>query len=216
MVDDHGTWANSTGNEDDARAVIDGMVEEATKTAGKTPGHLEDAIKALKEVKVNWARELDEWMGKRCGGMRPTYSRPNRRLPRFGIPGKTCRAMANVTVFVDTSGSMGQAELQEAFSHVDRIAYRSKISLVEFDHGIEHVSKYRRGMWNKIKVHGRGGTSVVKALQEAEERNLIGDANVVITDGYLEWPEEKPYHVLWYIVSSSKEEPKWGKVIRPK
>jgi len=44
---------------------------------------------------------------------------------------------------------------------------------------------------------------------------LIGDVNVIITDGYLVWPEEKPYPVLWYIVSSSKEAPKWGKVIRP-
>jgi predicted metal-dependent peptidase len=215
MVDDHGMWDNSTANEDDARAIVDGMVAQTCKSAGNAPGHLEEAIKALKEVRTNWMREMNEWMGKKCGGRRNTFSRLNRRLPRFGIPGSTSRAMVDLSVFCDTSGSMGPDEISEAFSNIEKLAYRSKIRLIEFDHGIEHVSKYRKGDWKKIKIHGRGGTSIVRALKEAEERGLIGDVNVVITDGYLEWPEQKSYPMLWYVVSSSNQMPTWGKVIKP-
>ena len=215
MVDNHDMWSKGTATEQDARSIVSGIVEQCSRVCGNHPEHLTEAIKALRDTATNWKRELSDWLGKQCGGKRPTFGRQNRRIEGFGIPGHTSRAMVDLSVFVDTSGSMGPEEIGEAFAQIEKLAWRAAIRLIEFDHGIEHVSRYRKGAWKKIVIHGRGGTSIIEALGEAEKRNLIGDVNVVITDGYLSWPEPKPYDLLWYIVSSSDELPTWGKLIRP-
>lgn len=213
-IDDHGMWQRSTANEDQARQLVKRLTDQATQAAGNTPGHLEDEIKKLSEVRVDWRRKLNEFLGKTCGGRRQCFSRPNRRTDQFGVAGFTSRAMARLTLYVDTSGSIGQEEFAEFFAHIEKITWRTKATMVEFDHGIQHISKYRKGDWRNLKVHGRGGTSFVECFKGAEEKGLIGDVNIVFTDGYADWPEEKPYHVLWVIAHTSDVKPPWGEVIR--
>jgi predicted metal-dependent peptidase len=214
-VDDHYWWTLSSSDSEVVRRAASRAVREASTQCGSGPGHLVGSIDELEKVKINWTREIDMWYGKNCGGRRMTPSRPNRRLRKFGIPGSTSLAASDVTVFVDVSGSMGNDEIKEAFSHIEKIAHNTKILLIQFDDGIRLVSTYRKGTWKKIKTIGGGGTSIIRALKEAEERRLIGHANVSITDGYLSWPEEKPYQMLWYIVSTSSAVPTWGKVVHP-
>ena len=213
LVDNHDTWDKSTASEDQAKGIVKRHSDTASQAAGNTPGHLEEAIERLKEVTHNWKREFKEYLGRECGGKRPCLSRPNRRINKFGVPGTTCRSMVRVTIAVDTSGSISQEDLCEFFSHIDKISTRVKIKMIEFDHQVQQVRKYRRGDWKGIKVLGRGGTSFVNLMDHMEQNGLVGEVNIIFTDGYAEFPEEKPYQVMWAICSNSGVKPPWGKVI---
>jgi predicted metal-dependent peptidase len=72
--------------------------------------------------------------------------------------------------------------------------------------------KYRRGDWRKIKVKGRGGTCFISALDYIEENKLVGQANIILTDGEASWPDEKPYPVIWAISNNHRDSIKapWG------
>jgi predicted metal-dependent peptidase len=213
MVDSHDTWDKSTATDEQARQIAKRHADQATQSCGNSPGHLQEAITNLKESKHDWKREFGQFLGRECGGKRMCLGRPNRRIDKFGIPGTTRRAMVDLRIMVDTSGSISSDEFQEFFGHIEKISWRAKIKMIEFDHEIQHVTKYRKGDWKKLKVHGRGGTSFVNLLDQAEERGLIGQVNIIFTDGYAPWPEEKKYPIIWVICSSSKVEPPWGKVI---
>ena len=213
IVDDHGVWKEGTTPEE-ARRVVASMVDQANKMAGTVPGHLAEAIKRLEEVKFNPASALREYLGKKAGGRRLCNSRPNRRTTIFGVSGHTSRALCDVTIIVDVSGSIGKQELAEFFGIIERFASRfRKMTLVQFDVGITSVKKYRRGDWHRIKAEGRGGTDLCLAMKQAEERGLVSDVNLVLTDGYLTWPDPKPYPILWALCSTTNVQPKWGKVI---
>jgi predicted metal-dependent peptidase len=213
MTDDHGTWDKSSATEEQARQIVKRYADTSSTAAGNTPGHLQEAINSLKESKHDWKNELSQYLGRECGGKRVCLGRPNRRIDQFGVPGATSRAMVDLRVMVDTSGSISSEEFKEFFGHIEKISWRAKIKMIEFDHQIQHVSKYRKGDWKNLKVHGRGGTSFINLLDQAEERGLIGQVNIIFTDGYAEWPKEKEYPIIWVICSSSKVEPPWGKVI---
>ena len=210
-VDDHSIWQESTVSKDEARQVIKDMASQASsKACGNVPGHLVEVLKGLEKPIVNWKYVFRQLVGRRAGGKRTTYSRRSRRHNHFGVPGKSSHASIPLNVMVDTSGSMSSKDLELVFTEIEAMSQRFKITLIQFDHGVQgDPQKYHRGDWKKIKIHGRGGTSFVDVLNYIEEKKLVADANIVLTDGYANFGPERPYHVLWAIVNKEVKPP-WG------
>jgi predicted metal-dependent peptidase len=192
-VDDHSVWNQSDVSEDEARQVIKDMVDVATdKCQGYTPGHLIDAIAALSKPVVRWRELLRHYLGKHVGNQRKTYSRRNRRRDWFGVAGISHHAAADVCVIIDTSGSIGQKELQQFFAEIDAIASRAKVKVLQWDYSFQGYSLYRRGDWKKFKLHGRGGTNMAAPIQWLIDNKLVADVQVMLTDGYTNWaPKEQ-------------------------
>lgn len=215
-VDDHSMWRDSTISEDQARQLVREMTDEATKHAGTIPGHLEQALKELEKPRVRWRDHLKRYVGKNVGMRRKTYARRNRRIDRFGVPGVSAHGSTKLTVAVDTSGSVSDKMLQQFFGELETMAHKFKITLIQFDHEIQDVAKYRRGDWKKIGVKGRGGTSFINCIEGMKEKCIVGKVNIILTDGYAPWPEEQPFPVLWCVMGDNDERPPWGDYIRIK
>lgn len=210
-IDDHSIWQGSTVSKDEARQVVKDMTEQATaKAAGNVPGHLVEVLKELDKPIVNWKYVFRQLMGRKAGGKRMTYSRRSRRHNCFGVPGKSSHASIPLNVLVDTSGSMSSKDLELVFTEIEAMSQRFKITVIQFDHAVQgKPAKYHRGDWKKIKIHGRGGTSFQVVFDWIEQNKMVADANIVLTDGYASFGEQRPYHVLWAIVNKDVKPP-WG------
>ena len=210
-IDDHSIWQESTVSKDEARQVVKDMAEQATiKACGNTPGHLAEVLKRLEKPIVNWKYVFRQLIGRRAGGKRVTFSRRSRRHNHFGVPGKSSHAAIPLNIMVDTSGSMSSRDLELVFTEVEAMSQRFKITLIQFDHGVQgKPQKYHRGDWRKIKILGRGGTSFTEVLDFIEQNKLVADANIILTDGYAPFGPERPYYVLWAIVNKDVKPP-WG------
>lgn len=216
-IDDHSTWNQSDVSEDEARQVIKDVVDVANeKHQGNIPGHLLEAIEALKKPVVRWRELLRHYLGKNVGNQRKTYSRRNRRRDWFGVAGISHHAASDVCVIVDTSGSIGQWELQQFFAEIDAIASRAKVHVLQWDAKFQGYAKYRRGDWKKFKLAGRGGTDMAGPIKWLIENRLVADLQVMLTDGYTGWA---PKHMVNFpfitvITTAETQGPEYGTIVR--
>jgi predicted metal-dependent peptidase len=126
MIDNHQIWMQTEISVDEARQMINERVKNANEKAqGHVPGHLKEALEELKKPIVRWREQLKAFLGTHVGNRRRTYSRPDRRQDAFGTKGISHHAACDVTVIVDTSGSISKDELEQFFGEIECIAYRA-------------------------------------------------------------------------------------------
>lgn len=213
-IDDHGTWEDSACSEDEARQMVKDMVNQASQASqGFTPGHLTDAIDALNVPIVSWRQLTKQWIGRNLGNRRWTFSRRNRRHDRFGVKGCSHHACADLSVIVDTSGSMStEVDLKQAFTEIEEVSHKMKVGVLQWDAGFKRYDKYRRGDWKKIEIAGRGGTSNFDdALQWLVDNDKLGNACVFITDGVMrqeDFPQREIVPMV-FIITTNQPGPEW-------
>ncbi|MER5378989.1 VWA-like domain-containing protein [Streptomyces sp. NPDC002688] len=126
-----------------------------------------------------------------------TYGRPSRRAA--GVPGVVLpslrRRPPRVSVVIDTSGSVSDAELGSALLEVSAISRavggrRDLITVVSCDAaaGIAHPLCRAEG----IPLIGGGGTDLRSGFAAALRAQPRPDVVVVLTDGQTPWPESRP------------------------
>lgn len=128
-----------------------------------------------------------------AGRVNYTYRRPARRQ----VPGVVRPAMravqVRVSVVVDTSGSMGQDDLDAALAEVGGVlrssgVARDSLRLVSCD-AAAATSKRVRSV-SGVELVGGGGTDMRVGIAAAEADRPAPDVVIVLTDGYTPWPDE--------------------------
>ncbi|WP_433218007.1 vWA domain-containing protein [Dactylosporangium sp. CS-047395] len=126
-----------------------------------------------------------------------TYGRPARRgaaLPGVILPSLR-RRPPNVTVIIDTSGSVSDAELGAALLEVAAIGHavggrRDLVRVMSCDAAAHVAVPLCRG--EGIPLLGGGGTDLREGFTRALRRNPRPDVVVVLTDGQTPWPSHRP------------------------
>ncbi len=130
------------------------------------------------------------------------WARRNRRgLPLPGVK----KLDAKLVIAVDTSGSIGTAELTAFFTEVEKIVKDiSQIILIQCDAKIQDVREsYKKGDWRKITVKGRGGTIVQPVFDYMVEHKLEKHPLVYFTDGEFSFDfDTKRIKTFWCIFSA--------------
>jgi predicted metal-dependent peptidase len=144
--------------------------------------------------KVNWRRVLDEFLTSAHAGQ-PTYERPNRRLHSLGtelgilFPSNHSRNKTNGAVIVDTSGSMGDTDCNEALGHIGTILTsfpESTVNLIQCDTEVRCSGEYTGADFPPTDWKGwlgRGGTNLSPALRFVREHKAEFQWVIVVTDG---------------------------------
>jgi len=216
-IDDHSVWNQSDVSMDEARQVVKDIVDQATeKCQGNMPGHLIDAIRLLAKPIVKWRELLSRYVGKHVGSRRKTYSRINRRFDTFGLPGISHHAAATVNVIVDTSGSIRTRDLEQFFGEIETISYRAKTKILQWDSKFQGYGLYRRGDWKKLEIHGRGGTDMAAPVDWLIQNNAVADVQIMLTDGYCDYTDKKPFPMITVITTPDTLGPGWGYEVRMK
>jgi len=184
------------------------LVEASTmaKQRGKLPVGVERLIDNLLNPKLNWKSLLHKYITSEIP-FDYTWKRPHRKSVVIGIYQPSVkRELLNVTVAIDTSGSISEKELKSFLSEVISLAKsfsQIKMKFVTHDAEIQDVYEFTNGNIKKImniKIHGGGGTShkPVFELAEKEKTKLL----ICFTDAYSDIEEIQSNIKTIFVVSS--------------
>jgi len=147
------------------------------KIAGKVPGWAERTVNELLKPKVDWRRALRVALERGLGRkVRRSWTKPSRKSESF--PGKELMTMNSVVVAVDTSGSIGEREIQRFLSEIYGICREvASVTVVPWDaRAYDPIRITRAGDVRKVKLAGGGGTEflpVVKLLEKMRYDQLV-------------------------------------------
>ncbi len=234
LIDNHGLWQQilnglsdeeKQGMVDELKQRTKGIVKKAMddhqRARGTLPGYLEQLIdKVLEPPKIPWTQLLrDRVVNAKRSKPRRSIARPNRRhigIPGLcAFPGRVRDPTFTVAFCIDTSGSMGDRELQIALSelqHLQRADDDITIHIIECDATVGRV--YTVGPTDKLEYEltGRGGTVFDPALIKAQE--LKPDICFYYTDGWAPPPQQHnrvSCPMVWLISPGGKVcDPTWG------
>jgi predicted metal-dependent peptidase len=192
---------------------------------GTLPAGWQRWAEEILEPTVDWRRALSgavreaaAWAG---GAVDYTYRRPSRRTPalRGVVLPSLRRPLPRVAVVIDTSGSMGEAELAAALAEVTGVLREvgirgNRVTVLACDADVQAVS--RVAATEQITLGGGGGTDMrvgIEAALAAPERPSIV---VVLTDGFTPWPDtDPPCRVIAALIGSAPPQPpSWVETVR--
>lgn len=222
-----------------AEAGIDGMLTRAAdrtdpRSWGSLPGSVRDAVqesRARGAPKVDWKRALRLFAcatgrtklkstqrreSTRYGNTAPLGTPPDPRDPTQGrlVPGIKIQRLRSVLVAVDTSGSIGEAELEAFFNEIHGI-WRSgaAVYVLACDAAVHDAFEYKGKA--PARLGGGGGTAFEPVFAwMAANRSRRFDGVIYLTDGFGSAPETKPpCRVLWVVTNAGGvgEHLLWGR-----
>ena len=214
--------------------VAQGIREAASRSRGSVPGNWARwAEERLKPPEVPWQQKLGVLARRavtyKAGVVDYKYDRPARRQSAFGFgAGKIIlprmRApVPQVTIAIDTSGSMGTAELTAALREAKGIlnATGASVEILAADTRVTDCKKIHRVEEARKMLKGGGGTDFRPVFRMLEKRTT-GKPDIVVymTDGYGPAPHRAPkgMHVIWLLMGSYgfKKPCNWGTAIEVK
>ncbi|MFF3890000.1 VWA-like domain-containing protein [Streptomyces sp. NPDC001914] len=195
------------------------------RSHGTLPGGWQRWAEEILEPTVDWrqalsgaVREAAAWAG---GAVDYTYRRPSRRTPalRGVVMPSLRRPLPRVAVVIDTSGSMGDAELAAALAEVTGVLREvgvrgNRVTVLACDADVQAVS--RVVATEQITLGGGGGTDmrvgIEAALAMPDRPNIV----VVLTDGLTPWPDQNlPCRVIAALIgSTAPQPPSWVETVR--
>jgi len=187
-------------------------------------GNKNRAVNEILEPKVNWREQLREFVNSTCKNKdRTSWKRPHKRFIGHDIymPSMIGESIGQVVVGIDTSGSIGQKELNEFLSEVVAICddvSPSSIELLYWDTAVAGHETYNQGDYKALvqstKPAGGGGTHVGCVNQYVKDKRIQPEAIIILTDGYVEddWGGNWEYPTLWAVTARHNTSPH-GKTI---
>jgi len=219
--------------------VIMAQAATAAKMRGHMPAHLAELVEDITEPKVDWKMKLRDFVTK-VAYDKHNWLRPDRRylnpveLDDDGIPtsaneggiylpSRYNHRIGRIAVVIDTSGSIGQLELQTFIGEINAIFEDTDpetIEIIQCDAAIHETKCYDQNtlpiVISKFQVKGRGGTSFRPPFDYYKNGNMEEpiECLIYLTDMYGDFPNYVPeYPVLWISTTEISEAP-FGEVVQ--
>ena len=178
--------------------------------AGSIPAEVARKIEDLINPKLSWKDLLYRFVDSKTK-QDYTWSKPNKRyLPDWYLPSLYSDQIDNITVAIDTSGSVSDEMLQEILSEIEYINQTIKpnsMTIMDCDskiHNIHKVTEFESVL--DLEFTGSGGTSFREVFKYCNDNptNLL----IYFTDLYANQITEEPgYPVLWICYSNHEPAP---------
>ena len=188
----------------------------SARMQGKLPGNLDRLLGGIIEPAVSWQDHIRAFFARKVGSGSYNWKKPERRLMQRDIygPSRSGNGTGPVVVAVDTSGSIGQTELDVFFAEMQGIlddVRPTMIYVVWCDAKVHHVDEVEAGdVVRHLKPHGGGGTDFRPVFEWVDEQGVQPEALVYLTDGLGRFPAEPPsYPVIWGDILGTVKYP-WG------
>ena len=134
-----------------------------------------------------------------------SFQRPSRREGPALLP-RLHSGQSDVSIVLDTSGSIGDAQLREFVSEIDALKaqLRARVTIHACDHALSPHGPWIAEPWEAITLPatlaGGGGTTFCPVFDWIQHRSLRPDVLVYFTDAEGEFPPgAPPYPVLWLV-----------------
>ena len=232
--DDHSKWGTAQDKHVDemwkqrireAYEAASDRIIGTGKGTGNLPAGVERMLQELIAPKTDWRILLNDFVQEEVVDY--SFSPPDRRFPDspFFLPdyNETDITVKNILFWIDTSGSMTDREITEAYSEIkgaiDQFGGRLEGWLGFFDAAVIPPIPFNdENEFSVIKPKGGGGTSfdVVFDYVQEEMTDMEIASIIILTDGYASFPDKSSamgIPVLW-IINNDDIDPPWGKVAR--
>ena len=203
---------------------IDRAIREGALLAGRLGIDLPRAISDLLNPVIDWKKELAEFVTSSCKGKDEyTWRKFNRRLISNDIylPTVENETIGEVVVAIDTSGSIGQEQLNAFASELVSICEAvspDAVRVLWWDtkvHGEQLFTDNYDQIGSMLKPLGGGGTRVSSVAEYINKKKINAECVLVFTDGYLEsdvvWNISAP--TLWMVTENRNWTPPTGKKV---
>lgn len=194
---------------------------DQSKAMGNCPAALERFATQFLKPKVSWQERLRYHVTRAISRDATTWTKPHRRrLVTQGVylPTYTGFGAGDVVVAVDTSGSIGERELNRFFSELDDILMTCNptgVTLIGCDADIGAVFYLQAGddlKSQKLDLKGGGGTSFKPPFKWVEDQGQRPSALIYFTDLCGDFPDHEPeYPTIWCHTYAGKAP--WGEMI---
>lgn len=189
---------------------IDASIRQGAILAGRAGGKLSREFNALLESATPWQEVLRDFTTTHAAGRDlSTWRRPSRRwLARdMYMPSQYSESTKRITIGIDTSGSIGQRDLQVFLSEC-KAAFETAapeiVDVIYWDADMQAHECYEgaaiSSFEHSTKPKGGGGTRVGSMREYMIRECIKPDCIIVFTDGYVEtgWGgSDWPAPVLW-------------------
>jgi len=178
---------------------IDRALREGGILAGRLGAKVPRNITDLLEPKVDWKTVLRDFiMSQMKGTDEYTWRKYNKRLVANDIymPSMEDERVGELTIAIDTSGSIGENELNAFTSELVSICSVStpeKVRILWWDTEVHGEQTFDESQYDNIakliKPQGGGGTDLSCVVNHINKENINSQAIIVLTDGYFSTPE---------------------------
>ena len=180
------------------------------------PGWAQKLLGPILNPKIPWQTELAHRVHGKLGGRRRTFARPGRRSHALGVsmPGPV-RDRGAVGVFVDVSGSVGEAELGAFMGELSGILRDAELLVrlitwdvtVQEDLWLENADGLHQALADReLCLQGGGGTDPRCVIDYLDE---VGTGDhprpsfaILLTDGEVPWPDADQWPMDLLVVST--------------
>jgi predicted metal-dependent peptidase len=209
-------------SDDETQRALEDMIVQAAMQSkmagdviGSIPGDIQIFLDKLLNPRLSWRKILRKYIQSMAKNDY-SFSRANRRYMPHIMPSMYSENLMNITIAVDSSGSVSNQDFLVFVSEVNGILKTmkpKKINLIQFDTEIISVDEVKSTHeLSKVTFSGRGGTDISALMQWADKNkpSLL----LVFTDGEFEFYNDKSKHtVLWMIHNNPGFTAPYGKVI---
>ena len=225
-LDEH-DWEGQELSPDKAKQLeerIDKSLREGGIMAGRMGAKLPRSISDLLEPKVDWRDVLRDFVSSATKGKDEfTWRKFNKRMLAndMYLPSLENESIGEIVVAIDTSGSIGQEQLNEFASELSAICETCSPEMVRvlwWDtsvHGEQIFKTDYANIASMLKPEGFGGTHVSCVNKYVIEKNIKAECVLVFTDGYVEDPVEWQITAptLWMVTENKSFVPPTGKLV---
>jgi len=217
VLDHPDSAKNSTAKAQTDWTVATVAAANEAKAKGNLPGNLESIIEEAVTPILDWRILLARFLR---GQDKSDYSwiKFNRRLISQGLylPGMYNPALEEISIIVDTSGSVSDSELSYFSNETSSILQDlnpSAVNFIQCDADVHSAVTYsREDLPLKFEYKGRGGTSFVPAIEYVQEHYPLTTACIYFTDLEGDFPDSPPeFPMLW--ITTVKHDAPFGEVV---
>lgn len=158
------------------------------KLAGDMPAGLERYVDDILKPDLDIKSLIKQFIQNGIGALKVNnWRRTSRKHPL--LPGTKMLSTPTIWCLVDTSGSIGDEELELFLGTAYEFASRGEIRVIPWDAGSYEVLEARNKsqVMEKVgkKLEGGGGTKIIPPLEKVQEEMTSGDVVSVMTDGFI-------------------------------
>jgi len=186
------------------------------KIHGKGAGNMGRELGDLLAPQIDWREVLREFVKAICNTKdASSWRRVNRRYLSGDtyMPTLIGEKVGRIAIGIDTSGSIGGAELNRFLSEVKSIAedvHPQNVDFIYWDSGVAAHEEYDEltvpNIVRSTKPRGGGGTDPTSMMNYLKEKNITPECIVMLTDGCIgDWGNDWNAPILWTICNGASD-----------
>jgi predicted metal-dependent peptidase len=188
------------------------------KACGHGAADVERPLQEARQSKEDWRAILREFVTATVPSDY-TWSPPNRRYIASGLylPSVRREGVGQLVIAVDTSGSVGQKELDQFAGEIAAISEEAQpemIHVVNCDEVVNSTQEFNQSEPIKLEPAGGGGTNFRPVFEWVDKQNIAPACLIYLTDlDCNSYPDSAPtYPVLW--VTASRRTAPFGETLK--